>query len=338
MRPRLVPYLLLIAILLGGCVSGTQYTLNDELAPDAIKQAVKQLKYYPFDPETEVHERLKVIPDILLGALMTMDETDVYRAHEPTKQERAMLKQYLALMPQKFNPVIKDRLVGIYIVDNFIGSGLTDYIYAPDGTLYTVIVLNSNVFELGISELLTKKERTCFIAAEEISITINAGDKYTGLMYILTHEIVHVLDYVDGLTPWVEEAFMPRDLLSMEGTALTRDVWAYRKTPKFTYDFPMRKEIVFYGLGEGPKINISSAKDMYRSLGATPFTSLYASMNWAEDVAELGAFYHLTQVLKQPYEIAVQVGYNAPVSYRPMNNPKVMERFKHLDELFYKTP
>jgi hypothetical protein len=100
-----------------------------------------------------------------------------------------------------------------------------------------------------------------------------------------------------------------------------------------SYDFPNRKNVTFYGDG-GPKINISDARELYERLMMTPFVSLYGSMNWAEDFAESMTFYHITQVLGQPYEIRYARNGDQARVFRPMESPRVKERFSILQKLY----
>lgn len=88
-------------------------------------------------------------------------------------------------------------------------------------------------------------------------------------------------------------------------------------------------------MNDGPKINISEAADFYKQLKETPFTSSYASLNWAEDLAEFVTFYQLTQKLEKPYQIKVLKNKKVIFQYEPMKQKKVKKRFQFIEKAFY---
>lgn len=92
--------------------------------------------------------------------------------------------------------------------------------------------------------------------------------------------------------------------------------------------------VSFYGLGDGPKLIKSNAEKIYSNLLETPFVSLYASQNWAEDLAELETWYHYTEILGQPYEIVLYENNIIKRVYKPMENELVRERLSVLDQLY----
>ena len=80
--------------------------------------------------------------------------------------------------------------------------------------------------------------------------------------------------------------------------------WEGYSKPRAELDFPGRDKITFYGLGSGPKLDISSAPELYAGMLKGGFISLYAARSWAEELAELATFSALN-TLGQPYRITL---------------------------------
>jgi hypothetical protein len=149
----------------------------------------------------------------------------------------------------------------------------------------------------------------------------------------LVHESTHVLDYVESYTPYAEKNIKIIKEAKATSTPFTKNTWKDLAEPVLSHDFPKRKNITFYGDG-GPKINVSDARDLYEHLMATPFVSLYGSMNWAEDLADAMTFYHITHMLGQPYEIRYAKNGDQVRVVRPMESPKVKELVSILQGLY----
>jgi len=113
-------------------------------------------------------------------------------------------------------------------------------------------------------------------------------------------------------------------------------VWDDIYTPSAPYNYALRDSVTFYRPTGDRKLMFPDAAVVYDQLSATPFASLLGSKNWAEDLAEIVMFYHLTHKLKQPYTISVMRDGEVIYSYKPMENQAVIERFP-LMEMFYHT-
>ena len=229
---------------------------------------------------------------------------------------------------------MEERLVGIYFINNFLGSGFTDYIISEDNKIYTLLILNPSVFRSDLSSWLTYRENTCFISSPEHRIEVDCGKEYRGLMYILLHETTHVVDYIQLHTPFVEPDMVKIGNFRTDKTAFTDGFWEDYSSPAEDHNYSYRGNLTFYGMGGGPKINISDAAEVYKQLSESPFISLYGSMSWAEDFAELVTFYHLTEKLKQPYTIKFFKGKETPYNLEPAKSPNVLKRIKNLQNLY----
>jgi hypothetical protein len=185
------------------------------------------------------------------------------------------------------------------------GNGLTDWIAGPDGKIYFQLVLNAAALKKNLSETLTGRERSCYVPRSGWSLKVDAGEKYKGLLYSLAHEGTHGLDYAAGITPYTDDTmpavYRPRRPAAGE---LFLKRWIGYGSPRPEFSFPGREKVTFYGFGGGPKLDISSAPQVYEGMLKGGFISLYASRSWAEELADLATFSAL-DALGQPYEIIV---------------------------------
>lgn len=295
----------------------------------------KVFKNYAFDPESPLMSRLRAIPGFVLVHLKDMDKDSTYSSYSPSEKETALLAEYMDKLPVLHKKVLQDRLIGIYFVQNFQGSGMAEYVLNEKDDVYTILILNPMVLKNDISTQLTYRENTCFAQDDtDLRIEVHSGSDYKGLMYVLLHEATHIVDYVLNYTPYVEDELAKIKRIKTRSTDFVKGIWTDYSKATGQYDYPLRDKVTFYGLNKGPRINISDALALYRQLSDTPFASVYASQNWAEDFADFVTFYHLTQKLKQPYEIRYYKGRELLFRYEPMKAPKVMERFSLMKGLY----
>jgi len=308
------------------CISGEK--------KQPINEPVRLLENYTYDHKSPLDSRIKTAPEIIISYWQKLDSRKDYSAYTPAKNEIELIKKYISLLPPLNRKIMKTSLVGIYFMNNFISSGATDWLTDKKGNIHTYMVFNPLTLKKSITELVTSKENTCFKRdTDDIRVEINLGKKYKGFLYILLHESVHVVDYVRSVTPYTEEAVIRFQKGKKESTAFTRGIWEKYGKSNFAGSFTGR--VSFYGLGGEPKILLSSTPAIYTELLKSPFISLYASMNWAEDLAEILTFYHLTQKMGLPYSINISGKGKRIFSVRPAQNPEVKKRFRHL-EIFYR--
>lgn len=298
-------------------------TLRENIA----SVTAKNLKNYSFDPRSPVLSRIQKVPDYVLRYLKEMDNDSTYSAYAPTEEENVLIADYIGKLPPLHKKVMQERLVGIYFVQNFQGSGMADYLLDEKDDVYTILILNPDVLKNDISGRLTYRENSCFIKnSPDFRIEVDSGEAFKGLMYILLHETTHIVDYIKNYTPYVEEELRELKQIKTRSTDFVKGIWTGYSKAVEQYDYMLRDKVTFYGWNKGPKINISDALGLYRQMSDRPFASLYGSQSWAEDFAEFVTFYHLTQKLKQPYEIRYYKGQELIFRYAPMSAPKVMER------------
>ena len=291
------------------------------------------MKNFAFDPKTTLNSRIKPIPTILLTAWQELDEHDDYAAYTPSLDELKIIKYAISTLPPLCSQAMEERLIGIYFISNFISSGATDWIVDKDNNIYTYMIFNPDTFKMNISELLTKKEKTCFINNDpDFNIQIDVGSIHNSFLYILLHESTHVVDYIYNITPFAEPVILQIQPNRPHETAFTASKWNSYNESKTKNSF--RNAVSFYGIGKPASMKISEAAKIYRALNNSPFVSLYGSLNWAEDLAEFLSFYHLTEILGLNYTINVFHSDKLIYSVEPTKNKKIRDQFKHL-QVFY---
>jgi len=294
------------------------------IVTDAERAAVHQYSRYTFDPASSLVSRITDAPDFVLSYLREMDSREDYHSYKPDRRELRRIRQSLAALPPLTASVLRERLLGMYFIRNFMGGGLTDWVVDSSGGMYVFMVFNPESLRKSISSWLTYRENSCFKDdGSDTIITVSGGKRYSGFTYVLLHESTHAVDYVTHVTPYVEEGL--RKTGHPRSTPFIDGIWKELRKPLERYDFPLRSSLTFYGLKD-PAIPLSRAPELYRGLEQTPFASLYGSMSWAEDIAEFVFFHHLTRKLGQPYVIRVSRKGKLLYTRQPMNSPLLIER------------
>ena len=300
---------------------------------DSIRrESARVFESYGFNADTPLTARIGEPPAFLLTYLKKLDNSPDYEPYLPERGEMESIHSALNDLPLRQKKLMKYRLIGMYFIKNFKGSGLTEWVVDRENRVYAVMVFNAAVLKKNMSELLTEKERTCFgIDDTSMAITINCGTTYSAFMYILLHESTHLVDYVEPVTPYADRQFNGYFRIKTSSTDFTKSVWNDYDVPKRKYLFS--DKVAFYGFTK-PQLRVSEAVSVYTDLSRSPYVSLYGSLSWAEDLAELMAFYHISRILKQPYTISITRGGKNLLSIYPLNAPEVKKRLPLL-KIFY---
>jgi hypothetical protein len=322
------------AVLLAGLSGCASQPKGGELRKKIADTPAMNLKTYQFDPKTPIAGRIGPAPKFVLEHLKGIDGRDDYAAYEPTAADVALALEYLDLLPAWFDRMLQERLVGIYFVKNLVGSAFTEFVLDKDDTVYAFIAINPATLAAGLSEWMTAREASCFSGAssgaDAVQVFVDCGTKYKALLYALVHECGHVADYVYHYTPYTEPAIHELGLGASD-TTFIENVWAEYAKPEDRADFAGRTGVTFYGTGGGPKIPIAGAAELYQRLSNSPFPSLYAAQNWAEDFAECFTWYFFTDRLDQSYQVGIKRGGTVEVEYEPIYWSRVVHRFPQLD-------
>lgn len=303
-----------------------KFSVKPPVPPVPPEQDLTRIEFYRFVPGARLEDRITVMPPALLKHYSDWDKAPEYESYEPTPADKALLLQYLDLLPEVYRHVFRERCLGVYFMKNLKGNGITTW--AEDGSrkVYFHITLNPASLTADLSATLTERENSCFIPDGKSAVTVDAGKKYKGLLYALFHEATHALDYVKGVTPWADNT-MPYSLRPQKdqsGNFFSLH-WKDFFQPAEGADFRLRDKITFYGLGGGPKISFAEAPLLYAGFKTGFFASLYGSRSWAEDCAELVTMHRITQRLGQPY-ILTLAGPGGRTVIEPMKSEKVFGR------------
>ncbi|UCD37867.1 MAG: hypothetical protein JSW54_13770, partial [Fidelibacterota bacterium] len=302
---------------------------------EVLKGPERQVENYDFDPESDILSRIKAPMDDFLAYVQKADNRE-YTAYLPSEQELELIEASINLLPPLHQSIMKERVIEICFINDFLSSGWADWVLDKNGDIYCVLALARRTLESDMSTWLNAREQSCFFQDEpDVSLRIDIGTEYSGFLGILLHETTHVLDYIINVTPFVEPSTYYLAIYQKkqpaDTTPFTEGVWEGIFTPHAAYNFALRDSITYYGFDNGPKLDVSAAREVYEQLATTPFVSLLASRNWAQDLAELVLFYHLTRKLNQPYAIHVVEAGELSHTYEPMDNPKVQERFSQME-------
>ena len=310
------------------------FFLPGAFSEDILSSPVKHLESYNFSKELPLIERVGKVPDFVLKAWMEWDGRSNYSPYTVTADEREIIREYLSLVPPLTHDVMKERMIGIYFIENFLGSGLTDWVVDSDNNIHTYMIFNKKTLKMNLSELITWKEKTCFKNDDpSMSVDVDINSPMNGFLYILLHESTHIVDYVENITPYTEPD-MKRFMKKVpDSTLFTDGIWSgYSET---VTPCPFRGKVTFYGMKKGPRAGITEAAGMYDSMFRSPFISLYGTLNWAEDLAEYLAFYHLTEKMGFSYRIRVSRGNRVIHLSEPAQNELVRKRFSTLDVFYH---
>jgi hypothetical protein len=332
----LLAAVLLATALLGSVLAGCASQGKGGSARERIAAApAMNLRNYKFDPASPLADRIGPAPKIVLEHLEQVDGRDDYAAYDPTGTERQLTLRYLDLLPAWFDAMLKERLVGIYFVENLLGTAFSELVLDKADKVHVFIAINPATLRTGLSAWMTAREASCFSGAAGSSsgadgVFVDCGETYQALLYALVHECGHVADYVYHYTPYVEPIIEELGL-GVRGTPFVESIWKEYATPDARADFPGRADVTFYGIGGGPKIPLADAAGLYQHLSTSPFPSLYAAQNWAEDFAECFTWYFITDRLGQSYRVGIRSGGKVETEYEPIYGARVVHRFPQLD-------
>ncbi len=328
------------AYLLTACSGNTRISPQYNKSVASIISRHQELFHqYTWDEKSALIERVSNAPEKMLNYLREYDDRPDYSVYSPNPEEMQLIQEYLDILPRGIKRLLQQKLVAIHFINGFIGSGMTDLLFDNQENLFSVIILNPDTLKDTLSERITFRESSAFISdTPDIDIQVISSDKYAGLLYVLLHEATHAYDYIRGTTPYIEEFIEDyhkhKGLSTPRETLFTRGIWKGIKTPVEKNEFQNRRDLTFYGLGGGPKIPLSKCLVVYQGFEHSPFPSLYGAKNWAEDLADMLTFYHITQIMGLEYRISIQSNDNDITSYHPFDNPLVKKRFKTLKVLY----
>ncbi len=281
-----------------------------------LKHPARQIASWQKNLSMSIHERVGK-GDAALVQFMALDNIASGFAERPqiAKQDDLLLqdiRDVLQALPDVVKRKVAPKLAGVMLVENFGGSGYSQYLYNKDDVpVAGFIVLDPQALRARTANSwATWKERSPFKADQ--SVMLNAvieepknDTRQNAIRYILLHEIGHILSIGEAFHPiWTEPLVSASALAKFP---FARASWlpmetAHVNRSRFDSAFPERKNVVYYF---GARLDGTAAIPVYQKLSATNFPTLYAATNWGDDFAESLANYVHVVIDKRPFEIRI---------------------------------
>ena len=156
MHKQLHIFMIIIILSLFSC------TTNTSLIKQIRNTPAKNYENYQVNFDLPISDRLSISNEIVLDYLKRMDNNDSYSIYLLSESEKDILKEYIELLPGQYKEILKNKLIGIYFINNLYGNGIADYVVDENNEIYTILIINSTVFNCTVSELVTEKENSCY--------------------------------------------------------------------------------------------------------------------------------------------------------------------------------
>lgn len=316
----------LVAVFLAAGSRGVAQTSNGIATTPGLPAVQKK---YALDPDSPLISRLTTTPDEVMDIFRKagMSPTE----HKMTQEEMLILSEAIAVLPPLHQRVMKQHLKSISFVDNMPNTAITAPITREENSKLFHIAFRAGILHQTISEWVTEKERRCYTEGDStIAISIQAG-LMSALTYVFLHEGTHV---VDGSLGLLSADTIPGRLALNEFTAdFSKDIWSTINILAWPVTDSLVKKSIFRPGGR--RFDLSEAESVYKGLSQTPFVSLYGTASWHEDLAELLTVYHLTKMLKQPFQVIVNKNGKEVERYEPVLSPVVQQRFALLARFYH---
>ena len=222
--------ILLFTLLISGL---KMYGLSKEIQ-DALSQPEKIAENFPAVKKGALIDCVTATPPFIINYLTDMDEIN-YQDYPLSPAERELVGKILNELPESYQKIISERVLGIYFIKDLWGSGLTYFAIDKNGKVYSYMVINPKLLSMDLEEWLNWKEVTCFQnGSGPFSIKIKADTNLPAILGILLHETTHVVDYVERKTPFVEkfwEDYFREKSQNLASTPFTAGVWQNYRQP-----------------------------------------------------------------------------------------------------------
>ena len=299
--------------------------VRSALAQPQADQAARPESVLPFDPSTPLAARITLPPESVLERFRNLPKP-APTFHEPTQAERKQMDIVLEQLPAFTRKVLLQHVRSISFMDGIPSNGVSSMEAGSTLPIFD-IVLRAGLLHETVSDYLTRKERGYYSSApSDISLAFEGGS-LSAVLYVLTHESVHVLD----ISNRGGKEGPPQLFANSPPNLLVQGIWEDARAKVPAYQSPLF-QMGWFGSGKQPSLD--TAEPTYRMLARTPFVSLYGSSSWYEDIAELVTCYYMTQVLKQPYRVVISKGTEVQYTLSPVQNPLAQARFPGILPLF----
>jgi len=290
-------------------------TLHKRLAENPIRSIQYWGEHWKVRP---LSKRIEPAPKELVDYLRM--ENELYNFPEkpvsvpPTPEFFKAFKAIESQLPKPVKQLVKERLIGIFIVNDLGSSGFAEAIADRDGEeKFAIIVLDRDVLlKRKANEWATWKENSIFRSKEADGVTLNMvieteenNTVVNAIRYILLHELGHVLGLISKAHPsWLPSKAPIKDIYPF-----ARISWKLTERSKFVSrfeeGFPERKLVQYYTFEKAP-LSSDQIVDIYDKFQKnTNLVSMQAVTSMWEDFAESFTIYVHVIREKRPWQIRI---------------------------------
>ncbi|TNF27506.1 MAG: hypothetical protein EP319_11305 [Deltaproteobacteria bacterium] len=304
---------------------------------------IQKLSYWDKYRHLPLEERIMPASKEMVELLLLQNELDGFpeipKMHELTDEQREIIKAVVSHIPAKLKAEISKRLVGIMIVKDLGGTGLTDVVFEDKSKGY--IVFDALIFSKKANEWCTWKESSPFKEGTyKLKCTLADDDQNTveqAFEYILMHEIAHILNLNNPMLPfWIKEDM--KKSKKIEEYPYLKQSWDFEKETyvhKTRTKYKSLLKVPYYR----PDIALENEKMItaYQELGKTDFPSLYGVINPWDDFAESFVTYYHAIYHKRPWKIEIQrEGKTVNVFTSCIQETRCFKKKKIIEDLYFK--
>lgn len=243
------------------------------------------------------------------------------RSPAPDSAFLADVRGAIAAMPAPVKRLLERKMVGVFLVEDFGGSGYTDEVEDAQGKAVAgFIVLDPSVLrQHTANSWITWRENTPFKPSKRhrLAARIESGaanNRMQAIQYILLHEFAHVIAINGRLHPsWAQSPSQVKGPGDYPYFALSWRIADDRYVSVHDEAFPQRRDIVFYF---GAKLDGADMRPTYETLERTDFATLYSATHPGDDFAEAFANYVHVVLMKKPFAITMREDGRVVKTYR----------------------
>ena len=264
--------------------------------------------------ERPLTERVHVLPADALPSLRDgLSDRHFISEVKPASNAKYVIRDVQAAiddLPEAVKTLVKDRLVGIYLVEGLAQSEHSDSLgmaFAVVGFwrqhVGTVILLDRNETDMRANEAMAGMEYVPSrdyhgVAVEPRLAARGENDRVTTLRYVLLHELGHLVDFDREIIPdWFSYDANEMDC----GFACL----SWRTPERHRYSRWIDSAMATMRAGRTDEY-VKALPETFRLLGKSNFPSLYATTMPEEDFAESFAMYVHTIMMRRPWELTVR--------------------------------
>jgi len=114
------------------------------------------------DLSIPVKNRIQAVPENVISWLENMDSKDNYISYIPTNVEKELFFEYFNLLPEKLQKIVKEKVIVVYFIENFMGGGMTYPVFDNKGNMYIIWIYNTEILRQNISSWINYRENSYF--------------------------------------------------------------------------------------------------------------------------------------------------------------------------------